>query len=109
MTGKRKTVPGLNDAEQAKYNRLKKKTEDSVIGTPKVLTNRTRMDALKIVEEDKKLGTGFIKFAEEKDILQKNYDAQTKKMDDVEKELTKLNNRTTSLRRAMFKTDESLT
>ena len=101
-------ITSLNDVETSKYNRLKKKIEESVIGTPKVLTNRTRMDALKIVEEDRKLGTGFVKFAEEKDILQKEYDAQTKKMDDVEKELTKLNNRTTSLRRAMFKTDESL-
>ena len=108
LNEKRKNVPGLNDAEQAKYNRLKKKTEDSVIGTPKVLTNKTRMDALKIVEEDRKLGTGFVKFAEEKDILQKDFDKKTTKMETLEREFSKLNDGVGGLKRALFKTDESL-
>ena len=101
-------IINLNDVETSKYNRLKKKIEEGVIGTPKVLTNRTRMDALKIVEEDRKLGTGFIKFAEEKAILQKDYDKKTIKMETLEREFGKLNDGVGGLKRALFKTDESL-
>ena len=102
-------ITNLNDVETSKYNRLKKKIEESnAVGTPKVLTNRTRMDALKIVEEDRKLGTGFIKFAEEKAILQKDYDKKTIKMETLEKEFGKLNDGVGGLKRALFKTDESL-
>jgi len=101
-------ITNLNDVETSKYNRLKKKIEEGVIGTPKVLTNRTRMDALKIVEEDRKLGTGFVKFAEEKDILQKDYDKKTIKMETLEREFGKLNDGVGGLKRALFKTDESL-
>ena len=75
---------------------------------PKIMTNKTRMDALQIVKKDKAEGTGFVNIAEEKRILQEQVVQATAKADETRVELVDLNNSVQSLKRAMFRTDEKL-
>tara|TARA_R100000808_G_C2153487_1_gene163717 strand:- start:661 stop:4542 length:3882 start_codon:yes stop_codon:yes gene_type:complete len=108
----KKANEGLTIEEQAELNRvLQEAGIDAYMGidkAPNVLTNQTKMDALQIVEEDKKLGTGFVTLAKEKDLLQDQLDKATKKANEIKDELNKLNMDQSSLRRSLFRTDEQL-
>ena len=75
---------------------------------PNVMTNKNRMDALQIVKEDKKLGTGFVNLAEEKAILQKQADDAAIIADKARDELVGLTNSVTDMKRAFFATDQRL-
>jgi hypothetical protein len=75
---------------------------------PNVMTNKNRMDALQIVKEDKKLGTGFVNLAEEKAILQKQADDAAIIADKARDELAGLTNSVTDMKRAFFATDQRL-
>jgi len=73
---------------------------------PKIITNKTRMDALQIVKEDKRLGTGFTSLAEEKAILQKNADDASKVAEQARNDLTDLANASKDAKRAFFNTEQ---
>ena len=73
-----------------------------------IMTNKTRMDALQIVKEDKTQGSGFVNLAEDKRVLQEQAEKARVKATDARNELVDLNNSVQSLKRAMFRTDEKL-
>ena len=82
--------------------------DNDILGIPRVMTNKTRMDALQIVKEDKRLKTGFVGLAEEKAILQKQADDATKVAEEARNELTRLGTSSLSAKRAFFLTDQRL-
>jgi hypothetical protein len=79
--------------------------DNDILGVPRVMTNKTRMDALQIVKEDKKLGTGFVNLAEEKAILQRQAESSSKIAEEARNELTTLSNASKDAKRAFFETD----
>ena len=79
--------------------------DNDILGIPRVMTNKTRMDALQIAKKDKELKTGFANLAEEKAVLQKQAENAGKIAEEARRDLTKLANDSRDAKRAFFNTD----